>query len=150
YQAGPDAHEAWFLDAVTAFNQARVAASAGARGVGVWRLGAEDPAVWRVIRRDAWPTLREDMRQLALLDAEGAVRLFGDGEILRVLETADNGVRRLAPTDSGELAEHYERYPAHYTLEATGRGEEQLIALTFDDGPDPEYTPQILDILRRR
>ncbi|MFC4495887.1 polysaccharide deacetylase family protein [Streptomyces ovatisporus] len=33
-----------------------------------------------------------------------------------------------------------------YTLEAA---EGRRIALTFDDGPDPVYTPQILDVLRR-
>src|SRR5690349_16425801 len=26
---------------------------------------------------------------------------------------------------------------------------QKLVALTFDDGPDPRYTPQILDTLRR-
>src|SRR5262245_28301411 len=150
YQNGPDAHEVWFLDAVTAFNQARIAASAGARGVGVWRLGAEDPAIWGVIRRDAWPSQRDDTRWLAPLDAHEAVRLFGDGEILRVVETPADGTRRLTRTENGELSERYDCYPAHYVLEASGRGEERLIALTFDDGPDPQYTPQILDILRRR
>lgn len=30
------------------------------------------------------------------------------------------------------------------------RGEPEGVALTFDDGPDPEFTPQILDVLRRR
>src|SRR5215468_7453476 len=35
-------------------------------------------------------------------------------------------------------------------LESNGRGADRLVALTFDDGPDPTYTPQILDILRRR
>lgn len=29
------------------------------------------------------------------------------------------------------------------------RTEEPLLALTFDDGPDPEYTPTLLDILER-
>ena len=38
-------------------------------------------------------------------------------------------------SDQGELRS-YE--PAH-----------QTIALTFDDGPDPEWTPQILDVLTR-
>ena len=27
---------------------------------------------------------------------------------------------------------------------------EQEIALTFDDGPDPEYTPKLLDLLKSR
>lgn len=26
---------------------------------------------------------------------------------------------------------------------------EKIVALTFDDGPDPEYTPQILDVLKK-
>ena len=150
YQIGLDQHEVWFLDAVTTLNQARFAASAGVRGVGVWRLGAEDPGVWRVVRRKAWPSDREDPRQLVQLEAADAARMYGDGEILRIVETPSNGFRRLWRTDGGELAEAYERYPAHYVLEATGRSEERLLALTFDDGPDPQYTPQILDILRRR
>ncbi len=148
YSTRVDEHEVWFLDAVTALDQARVAAAAGVRGVGVWRLGAEDPALWKVVCREAWPSDGEDLQQLGPLDAREAVRLYGDGEILRVAETPTNGFRRLARTD--ELAEHYERYPAHYLLESNGRGDERLVALTFDDGPDPEYTPQILDILRRR
>ncbi len=32
---------------------------------------------------------------------------------------------------------------------ATGRGSKGLVALTFDDGPDPRYTPRILTILGR-
>jgi len=150
YQAGPDEHEVWFLDAVTALDQARIAASAGVRGVAMWRLGAEDPGVWSVVRREAWPSDRVDLHRLASLDGREAVRLYGDGEILRVVGTSTDGVRRLSRTDRGELAEQYDRYPSHYVLEAVGRGEERLIALTFDDGPDPQYTPQILDILQRR
>lgn len=30
-----------------------------------------------------------------------------------------------------------------------GNDEEKIIALTFDDGPDEDYTPQILDILKK-
>jgi peptidoglycan/xylan/chitin deacetylase (PgdA/CDA1 family) len=30
-----------------------------------------------------------------------------------------------------------------------GRNRDRLAALTFDDGPDPEHTPRVLDILRR-
>ena len=149
YQAGRDEHEVWFLDAVTALDQARIVAVAGVRGVGVWRLGAEDPGVWKVVRRGAWPS-RGDLAELRTLDAREAVRLYGDGEILRVVDTPRDGVRRLVGADSGEPAEHYERYPAHYLLESNGRGAERVVALTFDDGPDPTYTPQILDILRGR
>lgn len=30
-----------------------------------------------------------------------------------------------------------------------GRNDEKLIALTFDDGPDEDFTPQILDVLKK-
>ena len=37
-----------------------------------------------------------------------------------------------------------------FTLTATAlAADRKLIALTFDDGPDPKYTPQIMDILRQ-
>jgi len=150
YQVGPERHEVWFLDSVTALNQAQFVVSEGIRGVGVWRLGAEDPGVWRAVRQEAWRSDRRELPPLAQLEAGDAVRMYGDGEILRIVQTPTNGVRRLRRTEDGELAEGYDRYPAHYVLEATGTGEERLIALTFDDGPDPQYTPQILDILQRR
>src|SRR5262249_40031074 len=43
----------------------------------------------------------------------------------------------------------YKRFPTHYLLESTGQRHEKTIALTFDDGPDSWYTPQVLDILRQ-
>lgn len=30
-----------------------------------------------------------------------------------------------------------------------GKGKERVVALTFDDGPDPEHTPEVLDVLKR-
>ena len=33
---------------------------------------------------------------------------------------------------------------------AAGARQTKLVALTFDDGPSPEYTPQVLDILERK
>ncbi|HLS89041.1 MAG TPA: polysaccharide deacetylase family protein [Sphingobacteriaceae bacterium] len=38
-------------------------------------------------------------------------------------------------------------FPAHVVR--AGPGDQRLVALTFDDGPDDRYTPQILDVLRR-
>jgi peptidoglycan/xylan/chitin deacetylase (PgdA/CDA1 family) len=37
----------------------------------------------------------------------------------------------------------------YYTAFNQGDPDRKLAALTFDDGPDPTYTPQILDILKR-
>ncbi|MBI3638034.1 MAG: glycosyltransferase [Candidatus Rokubacteria bacterium] len=134
---------------MTVLNQARLAAREGARGIGVWRLGAEDPAVWSVVRRDGWPSESFDVRQLRELDARRALRSYGNGEILRVAERPRNGARDVWRTDAGDVAERYGRYPSHYVIENSGKSDDaRLIALTFDDGPDGQYTPQILDILR--
>src|SRR5262249_16483709 len=121
YRAGRDEHEVWFLDATTALDQARIAVSAGVRGVAVWRLGAEDPGVWTDVRPQAWPS-DGALPRLVPLDGRDTVRFYGDGEILRIVGTPTSGVRRLFRTDRRELAEHYDRVPAHYVLEATGRG----------------------------
>ena len=39
-------------------------------------------------------------------------------------------------------------YPAAYTLEQYGY-QPHKVALSFDDGPDPEWTPKILDVLKQ-
>lgn len=39
---------------------------------------------------------------------------------------------------------------ANYFLTSINRGKRKSIALTFDDGPDPETTPIILDILKEK
>lgn len=39
---------------------------------------------------------------------------------------------------------------ANYFINSINKGKRKSVALTFDDGPDPEYTPQILDILKEK
>ncbi|MFO7170485.1 MAG: glycosyl hydrolase family 18 protein [Chloroflexota bacterium] len=46
-------HTVWLLDAVSAYNQWTLAWPYRPRGAALWRLGAEDPAVWEVIGRAA-------------------------------------------------------------------------------------------------
>ena len=45
--------------------------------------------------------------------------------------------------------EHMDVYPHPYTDEQYGYHPNEL-ALTFDDGPDPKWTPKILDILKQK
>jgi peptidoglycan/xylan/chitin deacetylase (PgdA/CDA1 family) len=40
------------------------------------------------------------------------------------------------------------RIDANYFIKSINRGRNKTISLTFDDGPDPNYTPAILSILR--
>jgi len=157
YQSGGRQHEVWFLDAVTALNQARGVADGGFRGVALWRLGAEDPDLWNVLQANAWPAADYDPKQLSVLTAEKSVNQYGDGDVLRIVETPHDGGRKVWRDADGRYAEQYGQLPSYYVIESSGgaliRGGAKgpagkVLCLTFDDGPDPLYTPTILDILR--
>ena len=44
--------------------------------------------------------------------------------------------------------ENFKSLPQPYRVARYGASKNEL-ALTFDDGPDPEWTPKILDVLKR-
>src|SRR5436305_533311 len=48
-------HTVWLLDAASAFNEIAVLKRAGIREVALWRLGAEDPALWSIFGRNVAP-----------------------------------------------------------------------------------------------
>ncbi|HBQ84910.1 MAG TPA: chitooligosaccharide deacetylase, partial [Syntrophomonas sp.] len=37
----------------------------------------------------------------------------------------------------------------HEIITKGDTGKTKLVALTFDDGPDPQYTPKVLEILKK-
>lgn len=150
FQNGGGSHEIWFLDAVTALNHIQNVNDDGYRGIALWRLGAEDPGVWKVLRPGAWPAGEDKFETARLfpLSAQNPLK-YGDGEFLRVTETPHDGRRNVWFANDNYL-EKYERYPTNYVVERSGRTSDKVRVLTFDDGPDPEYTPKILDILRSR
>lgn len=152
YQAGGKQHEVWFLDAVTALNQVRGVADGGFRGVALWRLGAEDPDLWKVLEPDAWPAADYDPKQLSVLTAQKSVNQYGDGDVLRIVQTPHDGSRNVSRGADGRYAEQYGHLPSYYVIESSGGTHAKgpagkVLCLTFDDGPDPLYTPAILDIL---
>lgn len=147
-------HVVWYLDAVTGYNQARTAESLGAAGVGLWRLGGEDPALWRVLGRRG---LDGDPRALEAMRPGYDVQLRGEGEILRVTHTPQDGHRTLTldPRTRLVTAATTTALPTSYVVERTGAHDPRpnggrLVALTFDDGPDGRWTAPILDTLRAR
>ena len=144
-------HEIWFLDGVTALNMAQAVHDGGFKGVAVWRLGAEDPAVWNVLKREAWPEEDYDPKQLDLLTAEKQVNPYEGGEFLRILQTPHDGSRVVTkpPKPDDDYTEVFKQFPTYYVVEDSGLTDQKVLALTFDDGPDPDYTPKVLDILKR-
>ena len=140
-------HDVWFLDAVTALNEMRVAQTLGIHTFALWRLGAEDRSLWRV-----WDTPGEANAPDKLRDVLPGqdVDMEGEGEILRIEASPANGERDLTIDSATGLIndETFKDLPEPYRVARYGASKNQL-ALTFDDGPDPQWTPKILDILKR-
>ena len=75
----------------------------------------------------------------------------GDGDIVRITGEPHPGSRTI-DMDSYNWTvtdEHMLTYPSPYTIEYYGY-KPGVVALSFDDGPDPKWTPKILDILKQQ
>jgi len=140
-------HDVWFLDAVTALNEMRAAQTLGIQTFALWRLGAEDRSLWRV-----WDVPGEANASDRLRDVPPGqdVDMEGEGEILHIEARPADGERDLTLDKATGLidGETFKSLPEPYRVARYGASKNQL-AITFDDGPDPEWTPKILDVLKR-
>ncbi len=140
-------HDVWFLDAVTALNQMRAAQALGVDTFALWRLGAEDRSLWKV-----WDVPGEAGAADKLKDVPPGqdVDMEGQGEILSIEARPTDGQRTLTIDSSTNLItdENFDSLPENYRVGRYGYNP-NAIALTFDDGPDPQWTPKILDALKR-
>ena len=137
----------WIADAASAWGQLSALDKMGVRSVALWRLGSEDPAIWSIFGRAhrALPPPAAIER----LPAGTNVDIEGSGEVLRIGAQPAPGYRRVVEDARGDIADVWFRaLPSPWTVERTGY-RPGLVALTFDDGPDPTWTPPILDILKR-
>ena len=141
-------HDVWFLDGVTAYNQIHAADVYQPAGYALWRLGNEDPSVWFVLGR---PYGAPAPAALKYIPTNPDVDFEGDGEILRVEADPASGSRTLEiDPQTGDIDdETYTKLPTTYVIRRVGLVPHTL-ALTFDDGPDPQWTPAILDILKEK
>jgi cellulose synthase/poly-beta-1,6-N-acetylglucosamine synthase-like glycosyltransferase/peptidoglycan/xylan/chitin deacetylase (PgdA/CDA1 family)/spore germination protein YaaH len=141
-------HQVWFLDGATAFNQIHAADEYKPYGYALWRLGSEDPSVWPLLGRPYGAPAPESLRTIG----QGQdIDIEGQGEILQVASQPSPGARTIeTDKDDGSIDdENYTSLPSSYVIQRVGTLPHK-IALTFDDGPDPEWTPRILDILKTK
>lgn len=152
YGAGGEKHEVWFLDAVTALNQIQAVGDSGFRGIALWRMGAEDPELWTVLASNNWPDENFQPSRLFPLTAQKTVSQYGGGEVLRITSTPRDGKRNVWRTEDGNYAERYHSLPSYFVVEASGApaSNSKIVALSFDDGPDPRFTPAVLEILKQK
>jgi len=139
-------HDVWFLDGATALNQMRAANGLGIRTFALWRLGSEDHSLWRV-----WdvPGDRGAPDKLKVVPPGQDVDMEGDGEILSIEKRPSDGSREVKVDPQTNLVtdETFITLPSPYRVARYGANAKQ-VAITFDDGPDSEWTPRILDVLR--
>ena len=117
----------------------------------IWRLGGEDPSLWRAIGADGTLLAADSLRQVPPgYDTE----FEGTGEILQITGFPSPGRRDVTVDDRTALVTgaSYGEIPVPHVIERTGghARNRHRVAITFDDGPDSRWTPMILDTLRSR
>jgi peptidoglycan-N-acetylglucosamine deacetylase len=153
-------HDVYFTDAATTFNAIRFATESEMAGVALWRLGSEDERIWnyynKSLSKDSLTHF--DFSSFAKIHTPDNVQYIGFGEVLDVLSTPGKGTI-LTETDSTDMLiseENYDHLPSSFIAKKFGwngtdttRNRKKLV-LSFDDGPDPTWTPQILKILAEK
>jgi cellulose synthase/poly-beta-1,6-N-acetylglucosamine synthase-like glycosyltransferase/spore germination protein YaaH/peptidoglycan/xylan/chitin deacetylase (PgdA/CDA1 family) len=153
-------HQAYFTDAATTFNAMRFATESELAGVALWRLGSEDDRIWNFYNKN----LSQDSIQhfdfdvFSQIQSTDNVTYSGFGEVLDVLAMPKKGSIQ-TEVDSTDLLiseENYDNLPSSFMAKKFGwngsdttRNRKKLV-LTFDDGPDPTWTPKILDVLSEK
>ena len=148
YEDADKVHTVWFLDVVTFLNELREVRNQKAGGFALYRLGTEDTAIWDALNLRDFHLDNQTRPLLEVLRGTDTITDVGDGEIVTVDEDRADGVRGLGVDGEGYLTADYKTFPRFPTLYHQGAGGQHQVAITFDDGPDPQWTPKILDILK--
>ncbi len=141
-------HEVWFLDAATGYNEIHAADIYRPAGYALWRLGSEDPSIWDAMGRNYGAAVPSS---IGFIPISADIDYEGEGDFLRVVADPQSGSRTFEVDPlSGDIADEiYTKIPTNYVIRRYGSVYKK-VALTFDDGPDAEWTPQVLDILKAK
>jgi peptidoglycan/xylan/chitin deacetylase (PgdA/CDA1 family) len=143
-------HRVWLLDAVTAYNQLRASERLGTRGTALWRMGSADSSIWPI-----WDATRPDdtaRQKIKDIPPGPDLTLEGNGDIWHFADTPKAGRRSFLYDAATDLFtdETYEEFPLSYDIDQIGGTTAKKVVLSFDDGPDPRWTPEILDVLKNK
>ena len=138
-------HQVWCLDAVAGADALAVLAARGLDRTALWRAGGEDPSWWDVLATDDPGSRARALTTIAVHDTP-VTRGAGDVVVRRV--AAQTGTRVVTLDDDGYVVRAEVTVPpAPTVVERLGDDEGNGVVLTFDDGPDAEWTPAVLDVL---
>ncbi len=157
-------HEVWFTDAATSFNILRFSDEYATAGTALWRMGSEDSRMWmyynKDLSNDALAIQPFNFKLLASVpfNSNGKPTPIGGngGELLDFLYSPQEGKIDIQIDSAEQLIaeQNYVQLPSGYVYkkfaeDTTPIGPGHKIILTFDDGPDPVWTPQVLNILEK-
>jgi peptidoglycan-N-acetylglucosamine deacetylase len=142
-------HQVWLLDAVTAYNELRASERLGVQGTALWRLGTGDASLWPI-----WDVTQPDdatREKLQVVPPGPDLILEGEGDIWHIVDTPKPGKRSITYDAGSDLitSEKYDAIPLSYDIDQIGYAKNKVV-ISFDDGPDPRWTPQILDVLKAK
>jgi cellulose synthase/poly-beta-1,6-N-acetylglucosamine synthase-like glycosyltransferase/peptidoglycan/xylan/chitin deacetylase (PgdA/CDA1 family)/spore germination protein YaaH len=142
-------HQVWMLDAITAYNELRASERLGVQGTALWRLGSADTSIWPI-----WDATHPDDRtreKLKDLPPGPDLILEGAGDIWRISDVPKPGRRSFTYDAGADLitSENYDAIPLSYDIDQIGAAKNKIV-LSFDDGPDRRWTPDILDVLKEK
>ena len=142
-------HLVYYLDATTAYNTLQSLKGYKPGGAALWYLGSEDPTIWSIFnpahlfnRADRGSFSHQRFNSLTEVSQEMK------GEVVEIVSQPKSGSRMVHFDNDGLIdSADYTQYPSPYVIRNMGSIPKE-IAITFDDGPDPVYTPQLLNILQ--
>ncbi len=141
-------HRLWLLDAISFHNQLVALSGSGKMpAVAIWPLTDADPGVWRLLDG---PSARKPVQSLLKnVSLSGYIGYDGKGAFHKLVRAPESGLRNvvLDPATGLITDENYERAAEPFSVLRYGAGKPEMVALTFDDGPDPRFTDAILDAL---
>ena len=147
-------HSVYFNDAISNFNTMRLGYEYQVGGFAVWRLGEEDQRLWsffgKSLMRDSISDMRSFTDVLQTITTKNNVTYTGDGDVLDVICTPESGIASIEADDDDKLIveQKYTVVPSGYEIVKSGKKEKKVV-LSFDDGPDEQYTNQVIEILQR-
>ncbi|MHB8634949.1 MAG: polysaccharide deacetylase family protein [Fimbriimonadaceae bacterium] len=139
----------WMQDAISAYNSWTIGRDLGINGFSVWAMGQEDPSIWKFLNRQT-SDFPDPASQLGTIRFPYEVDNVGKGDLLNVKSRPSAGQRAIGLDDRTGLITslEYRQFASPWVIDHHGYIPKRVV-LTFDDGPDPNYTPRVLDILKR-
>lgn len=140
-------HHVWMLDATTTYDQMKLAEDYSTSWFALWRLWWEDPSVWSFFGKNKLDS--NDAQKLSKVEFKYDVDYEWQWEILKVTQKPQIWERKISYDVDSWLIDwlEYIKFPSSYVISRYWSKSKEL-AITFDDWPDPIYTPKILDVLK--